>query len=102
MNLLLDANGTTIASGKGSDFHHVAHDERVVKERPILFSAPMVRSLLSGAKTQTRRVVNLQAEVDEDGADAGDFVQRGWCVDLRCTALTPCPVPTVRLATTCG
>lgn len=43
-----------------------------VKERPILFSAPMVRALLDGSKTQTRRIVKPQPPTGHSWS--------GWCV----------------------
>lgn len=58
----------------------------MIKERPILFSGPMVRAILEGKKTQTRRVVKVTdtGRVKEPGSS------RNWHLDDP-NAILACP-----------
>lgn len=68
-----------------------------MRERPILFSAPMVRAILDGRKTQTRRVIKNVPRWDHYGRDIMDWDLSGihqeeeslvgtdrWHLDVQC------------------
>jgi hypothetical protein len=52
-----------------------------MKERGILFSAPMVRAILAGTKTQTRRVVRGPIEYLGPSGGQDDLSSWGWFFD---------------------
>lgn len=52
-------------------------------DRPILFSAPMVRALLDGTKTQTRRVLRKQPHTDLDAWHLPEISGPDWVQEHR-------------------
>jgi len=62
-----------------------------MKERPILFSAPMVRALLAGTKTQTRRNLKLKPGFDVEERDDGTLWPCAEHPDCDDDVWMPCP-----------
>ena len=58
-------------------------------ERPILFNAPMIRAILAGAKTQTRRIMKPQPTRVDGGVPFADAP--AWAHAEPGSAVMRCP-----------
>lgn len=98
---LLRKLNTEAAAGEEA-FLAMTKKHSAVKERPILFSAPMVRAILEGTKSQTRRIVKPQppayaGDIEESSDYPGEFFYWLGGSDHGATFLCPYGQPGDRL-----